>query len=146
MSENRKTSRKTALPVGEILNSSSKTLGKLISHARHLQYLNQQITALLDSGIRDLVQVAAIHEQCLVLVTPSAALATRLRMDSNSLLRSLSAAGVKGFSKLKIRTAPLPHNHIIPKRKRQLPEIARQSLEGFAGFKDGKLPLRGKKN
>ncbi len=78
------------------------------------------------------VQVAAMHDECLVLLTPSAALATRLKMDSDSLLNSLKASGVKGLSQIKVRTAPITRTRKETRHKRELPECARLSLERFA--------------
>ena len=80
----------------------------------------------------DQVQVAALHDQRLVLITPSAALATRLRMDSAELLKALRASSVKDVSQIYVRTAPLPRMEKTRRRKRQLPEIGRLSLERFA--------------
>ena len=122
----------TARQVGELLKSRSSGLGKLLDQARQLQFLDQKLADLLEPEIGSQVQVAALRENCLVLVTPSAALATRLKHDSDSLLNSLQASGVKGISQIRVRTAPLSQTKPVSRRKRKLPDIARQSLERFA--------------
>jgi len=115
-----------------MLKTSSQGLGNLLNHARKLRHLDQKLAGLLEPPLGEQVQVAALHDSCLVIITPSAALATRLRMDSESLVRALQNAGVKGVNHIRVRTAPLSRTPEIHRRKRQLPEIARQSLERFA--------------
>ena len=124
--------RRRARQVGDVLKSESPGVAKLMKKARQVQFLDQKLSALLDPGMKENVQVAALHGQCLVLVTPSAALATRLRMDADSLMASLHRAGVAGVSELKVRTAPLPNPKAATRTRRRLPEIARQSLQRFA--------------
>ena len=132
MAGNSQSPKRSARQVGELLNSESKSLGKLLSHARQLQFLDQKLAGLLEPEMCAQVQVAAMHDECLVLLTPSAALATRLKMDSDSLLNSLKASGVKGLSQIKVRTAPITRTKKETRHKRQLPECARLSLERFA--------------
>jgi hypothetical protein len=120
-------------PVSRLLGSSSQGLSRLLAQARRFEALNQRLAGLLNSDMQALVQVAAVHDGCLVLLTPSASLATRLRMDSESLLRSMNAAGGESLQQLKVRVAPLPQTKPAPgKRRRALPESARQSLQRFA--------------
>jgi hypothetical protein len=118
--------------VSEVLNTQNPGLGKLLKQARQIQFIDGKLAGLLDPGMSANVQAAAVHDNCLILVTPSAALATRLRMDSDVLLQSLEAAGVKGISQLKIRTAPLSRIKKVERKRRKLPEIARLSLQRFA--------------
>jgi hypothetical protein len=113
--------------VSEVLNTQNPGLGKLLKQARQIQFIDGKLAGLLDPGMSANVQAAAVHDNCLILVTPSAALATRLRMDSDVLLQSLEAAGVKGISQLKIRTAPLSRIKKVERKRRKLPEIARLS-------------------
>ena len=115
-----------------MLKTRSPGLGNLLNHARKLSYLDQKLASLLEPALSEQVQVAALHDGCLVIITPSAALATRLRMDSESLLRAIQNTGVKDVNQIRIRTAPLSRAPEIRRRKRKLPEIARQSLERFA--------------
>ncbi len=132
MARNPHSYKGNARQVSELLKSRSSGLGKLLDQARQLQFLDQKLADLLEPEIGSQVQVAALRENCLVLVTPSAALATRLKHDSDSLLNSLQASGVKGISQIRVRTAPLSQTKPVSRRKRKLPDIARQSLERFA--------------
>ena len=104
----------------------------MLSHARHLDFLDQKLNNIVEPAIAEQVQVAALHDRCLVLITPSAALATRLRQDSQSLLKALLASGASGIDNIQVRTAPVSRAHKEYRQRRPLPEIARQSLQRFA--------------
>ena len=119
-------------PMSGLLKAPSRGLARLMAQARRLQTLDQRLHKLVEPQIADQVQVAALHDACLVLVTPSAALATRLRMDSDGLLRALNAEGGQHIQELKIRIAPLARPRTEPRKRRKLPETARQSLWRFA--------------
>lgn len=133
MSGSQDGSSKLPKSVGEVLRGSTTGLGNLLQQARRLQKLEQEFKSLLDPAMADNVSVAAEHGQILVIVASSAALATRLRMDSKSLVSALNARGVKNISTLQVKTAPAAQSRENPQRKqRQLPEVARQSLKRFA--------------
>lgn len=118
--------------MSRLLKAPSRGLARLMAQARRLQTLDQRLHKLVEPQIADLVQVAALHDDCLVLVTPSAALATRLRMDSDELLRALNAEGGQHIQELQIRIAPLSRPRSEKRKRRKLPETARQSLRRFA--------------
>jgi hypothetical protein len=118
--------------VGDLLLTGEPGLGELVRQARKLDALDHALGRLLDPGMSERVRVAALRERCLVLVTPSAALATRLKMDTPALLKSLQASGVTGVSRIEVRTAPLPARSQEERRSKRLPDIARESLERFA--------------
>ncbi len=86
----------------------------------------------MEPAIAEQVQVAALHDRCLVLITPSAALATRLRQDSQSLLKALLASGVRRIDNIRIMTDPVSRSREEHRQRRALTEIARQSLQRFA--------------
>ena len=132
MTRRSRSSRTGGKPVSEMLKSPSSGLGELLKHARKLEFLDQKVAAILETDISGRVRVAALHDQRLVLITPSAALTTRLRLDRDSLLKALQAGGVKGIAQIQVRTAPLSQVAAIQRRKRQMPEIGRESLERFA--------------
>ena len=129
---NPKSSKQGAKQVHEVLASQNKGLANLLKHAKTLQFIDQKLAGLLDADMSPYVQVATVRDHCLILVTSSAALATRLKMDSDSLLRSLHASGVNGISQIKVRTAPISRVTHEIQRKKELPEVAKQYLEGFA--------------
>ena len=104
----------------------------MLSHAQYLDLLDKKLTRVVEPAIARQVQVAALHERRLVLITPSAAVATRLRQDSQSVLEALLASGVRGIDNIQVRTAPVSKAREEHRQRRALPEIARQSLQRFA--------------
>jgi len=118
--------------VTDLLDTRTPGLGKILDHARQLDRLDQLLTGLMEPELSQHVRVAALRDGCLVLITPSAAVATRLKMDGESLLTALRNTGTRGIDRLKIRTAPLPGRRELPRRRKHLPDVARQSLERFA--------------
>ena len=132
MPRKRHSSTEFPQPMSRLLKAPSRGLARLMAQARRLQALDQRLHKLVEPQMAAQVQVAALHDACLVLVTPSAALATRLRMDSDELLRALNAEGGQHIRELKIRIAPLSRPRSEPRKRRKLPETARQSLRRFA--------------
>jgi len=124
--------RKGGQAVGDLLRADESGLSRLLRQARKLDALDRVLDRLLEPGQAGMVRAASLREGRLCLVTPSAALATRLRLDSAALLRSLAASGVRGVSRIEVRTAPLPGDPRPARRRRQLPDAARESLERFA--------------
>ncbi len=119
-------------PVSELLQSRSSGLGQLLNHAQYLLMLDKKLSCIVEPAIAKQVQVAALNQRCLLLITPSAALATRLRHDSQCLLKTLLASGVRGIDDIQVRTAPLSLAREEHRQRRALPEIAKQSLQRFA--------------
>lgn len=118
--------------VSRLLEPSSGSLGSLMARARRLQKLDRQLESVLGPELAERVRAAALRDGCLVVVTPSAALATRLRMDRESLLRALGHASREPIRELQVRVAPLSGWQPEPRKRRRLPESARQSLQRFA--------------
>lgn len=115
------------------MRGNSPALGELLQQARRLQKLDLEFKSLLDPVMAENASVAAQHENVLVIVASSAALATRLRMDSKSLINALNSRGITQVSTLQVKTAPAPRpRDDTPRKRRQLPDIARQSLDRFA--------------
>lgn len=118
--------------VSRLLEPSSGSLGSLMARARHLQKLDRQLESVLGEELASRVKAAALRDGCLVVVTPSAALATRLRMDRDSLLRALGHANRETIRELQVRVAPLSGWQPESRKPRRLPESARQCLQRFA--------------
>ena len=78
------------------------------------------------------MRVAALKDDCLILVTPSAGLATKLRMDKASILKTIQATVKVKIIDLKIRTAPITPAMRLLKTRRELPVAAIRSLERYA--------------
>ena len=97
-------------PLGDILAqpASGGGLGKLLARAEQLARLDALLAELLEPGLAPHVRVANVRDGCLVLVTPVAPIATRLRMLAPTLLEQFRERGVTVFSRIETTVAPLP--------------------------------------
>ncbi len=100
-------SGKTTHRIGEILNDPDSSLSNLLERASYLMQLETLLTGLLDSDLATQFQVAAARKNRLILISPSASWATRLRMQAPRLISSLHAAGARQIEYIDIRVAPL---------------------------------------
>ena len=129
-------SGKTTQSVSEVLNDPDSSLSNLLGRASYLMQLETLLTALLDSSLAAQFQVAAARKNRLILISPSASWATRLRMQAPRLIRSLHAAGVRQIEHIDIRVAPLARQVLGTRSKKPLSAVARQALGHMAHLKD----------
>lgn len=78
-----------------------------LARARRLQELETLVKGLLGPEFTGEVRVANLRGATLVLVTPSAAIAARLRMEANDLASTLRARGADDIERIELRIAPL---------------------------------------
>jgi hypothetical protein len=123
---------KTAHSVGHVLSNSDASLGKLLRHARHLARLEDLLRTLIEPELADRFQVAAARENRLLLITPTAAWATRIRMMAPQLIESLRSSGAQGIEFIDIRVAPLSLEPVVSRIRRPLTPAAAQALEHMA--------------
>lgn len=107
-------------------------LGKLLSHARVLNHLDQKLTAILDPTLSPHCQVAEFRNHCLTLVCSNATFATRIRMISQQLLETLREEGVSGIERIETRIAPVNRPQPEVQKQRTLSSAAVQALGRFA--------------
>lgn len=124
--------RGASRPVADWLAGAEPGLGRLLAVARRLDRLDRELQALLDPGMAGQVRAAALRDGALLLITPSATLATRLRLDAAHLVRALQAAGERAVTALEVRVAPLPQGHAETRQPRALSPAAREVFERFA--------------
>lgn len=114
----------------QILASSSASLHRLWDHANRLLALQQEVRRL----VPDDIYVAACEGDCLHLVTPSSALATRVKYNQRKLVAMLGHHR-KGITRIKIsvrpdyfklrRDTPSVANSISPENARHLASAAK---------------------
>ena len=127
---------KTPQRVGEILNNPDSSLSNLLERASYLVQLETLLTGLLDSDLAAQFQVAAARKNRLILISPSAPWATRLRMQAPRLISALHAAGVRQIEHIDIRVAPLARQVLGTRSKKQLTAAAKQALGHMAHLRD----------
>ena len=125
-------SGKTTHRVGEILNDPDSSLSNLLERAGYLMQLETLLTGLLDSDLATQFQVAAARKNRLILISPSASWAIRLRMQAPRLISSLHAAGARQIEHIDIRVAPLARQRVGTRSKKPLSAAAKQALGHMA--------------
>ncbi len=129
-------SGKTTQAVSEVLNDPDSSLGNLLERASYLMQLETLLTGLLDSDLAAQFQVAAARRNRLILISPSASWATRLRMQAPHLIRSLHAKGIRQIEHIDIRVAPLTRQPTGMRSKKPLSSAAKQALGHMAHLRD----------
>lgn len=127
-------SGKTTQRVAEVLNDPDSSLSNLLKRASYLMQLETLLTGLLDPDLAAQFQVAAARKNRLILISPSASWATRLRMQAPRLISSLHAAGVRHVEYIDIRVAPLVRQPVGSRPERPLSAAAKQALGHMAHF------------
>jgi len=129
-------SGKTTQCVAEVLNDPDSSLSNLLERAGYLMQLEALLAGLLDSDLAAQFQVAAVRKNRLILISPNASWATRLRMQAPRLISSLHAAGVRQIEYIDIRVAPLANLPAEKRSKRPLSAAAKQALGHMAHLRD----------
>ena len=83
------TSSSTSYPIRDILSNSDTSLGKLIAKAQAIENLNQTFQNILDPSLIPHCRIATYENGILILVSESAAYATRLRYQVPTILSTL---------------------------------------------------------
>jgi len=125
-------SARTALRPSEVLSDQGSSLGSLLQRAQLLLELQRLLAGAVDPSVAERFQVANIHRHRLILLTPTAAWATRLRMQAPQLLESARQAGYADLREVEIRVSPLVEPPAAKRRERQLSAAAEQALEAMA--------------
>ena len=124
----------TAASVGQVISDSGDTLPALLRHARSLARMESLLADYSGPQMAAQFQVAAMHADRLVLLTPTASWATRLRMQAEQMLHFLQASGYKQLRYIDIRVAPLHHEPVEKKVRRRLSPAAELALKLMSRF------------
>lgn len=125
-------SRSTAHRVSEVLSDHNSHLGQLLRRASLLMQLDQLLASLFDAELAAHFQVAALRKNRLILVSPTAAWATRLRMQAPQVIGALRQRGYTGIEHIDIRVAPLVEQAGEERHKKPLSPAAQHALELMA--------------
>jgi hypothetical protein len=126
--------------ISEILSDKGSELGAILDRTRLLLHLQQLLAGSLETSLASHFQVANIRRHRLILLAPSAAWATRLRLETAGLLESLHGAGFTAVREIEVRVAPLVKASAAPRTAKPLSAAARQALALMArlGSESGK--------
>lgn len=114
--------------VEDLISDSRHTLGALCRHANELARLDSLLAGCVDSDTASQFQVANLRGDRLVLLTPTAAWATRLRMQAPQMLLLLRRSGFTNLQHVDIRVAPLQRPIAENRSRRLLSPAAQQAL------------------
>ena len=113
-------------------SSLDGSLGSLLQRARWLLQLQRLLQSVVDPDLAERFQVANLRQGRLILVTPSAAWATRLRMQASSLIATLHDAGIDNLRAVEVRVSPLAEQPRVHRRERRLSAAAVTALDQMA--------------
>ena len=125
-------SGKKVFRVSEVITDHGTSLGKLLQRANLLIKVEHIISENIESAMAEHFQVGAIRQNRLILISPSASWATKLRMEAPGILRSLHSSGYTQIEHVDIRVAPLVEQRETPRKRRKLSPAAQQALEQMA--------------
>jgi len=128
-------SDRSAVVPSDILSKRGSSLGAVLSHARLLLQLQNLLTGSVDPSLANQFQVANLRQNRLVLLAPSAAWSTRLRMETPNLLGILHRAGHADVHDIEIRVAPLIEPPARTRDLKPLSAAATQALGSMARLK-----------
>jgi hypothetical protein len=126
-------SRGTPSRVGDLIsdsgNNSRKNLGAFYDHARVLSQLDSLLSGFAGPDLANRFQVANLRQDHLILITPSASFATRLKLQAPDFIEFLHASGVHQVHDIEIRVAPLQKPLAEPKARRQTSAAAQEAAD-----------------
>ncbi|KAA9129732.1 DUF721 domain-containing protein [Marinihelvus fidelis] len=98
--------KRLARPVAELMAKPGSGLAGLLQRAEALARVDAVVRDLLPPSLAPHVRVANVRDGKLILCTPVAAIATRLRMEGPGLLEQLRDHGVTGVAALEVLITP----------------------------------------
>ncbi len=114
MTDSRRRKGAPARAVTEIASGDDRGLAGLLARAQQLERLDRALAARLDERYVAHVRVANVRNGVLILATPVAPIATRLRMEAPSLLEALRHAYPGTLTSLEIRVTPDLPGRVCP--------------------------------
>ena len=121
-----------AVSVRDVISGSDHAFAMLLNQAKLLARLESLLSGPGSQfGSQNELanfQVAALHQDRLVLITPTAALATRLRMQTQAMLHFLRASGYAQLAHIDVRVAPLAREIAKPKTPKKPSPAAKLAL------------------
>jgi hypothetical protein len=124
--------------IGDVLSDTDNKLSTLILKARMLTQVQSLLAAKTDPTLAGQFQVAAIRQDRLILVTPSASWATRLRMHTHSMLQTLQQSGYEQLRFIDMRVAPLSLEPEKPRVQKQVSPAAKLAFKHMSQLSDSK--------
>jgi len=127
-----------AVSVRDVISGSDNAFAMLLNQAKLLAKVESLLSGP-DSPFGGQhepanFQVAALHQDRLVLITPTAAWATRLRMQTQAMLHFLRDSGYAQLAHVDVRVAPLTREVVKPKTPKKPSPAAKLALNLMSGM------------
>jgi hypothetical protein len=122
----------TITEINQTLANGNTSLGRVLQHAKELSRLDAVIHSFLDPDLAQQCQVAAFRDKVLIILSPSATWATRLRMHLPQLRRDLQCSGYSDIEQIEVRISPLTRRSPEIRRRKTLSPAAQITFEQFA--------------
>jgi len=121
-------------PVYKTLLRKNSEVAHLITQSRYLLHLTQRLKSVLDTELAPHFQVASLQHSHLVLVTSSAAWATRLRLQAHGLVAILShqLTEFQGLKSIEVKILPARVPPTPPPQQREISPQAAANLNAMA--------------
>lgn len=113
----------------ELITDPGNNVGAFYNHAKVLARLDSLLSGFLNPDLATRFQVANLRQDLLILLTPSASLATHIRQQTSELLTFLHASGFRQVHNIDIRIAPLQKPQPEAKIRRQNSTAALDAAE-----------------
>jgi hypothetical protein len=117
-----------AASVRDVISGSDSAFAILLNKARLLAEVESLLAGFAGQGELGHFQVAAMQQDRLVLITPTAAWATRLRMQTQAMLRFLRASGHAQLGHIEVLVAPIVSPAATPKAPKKTSPAAELAL------------------
>lgn len=125
-------SQNTSTDIDEIIADADAAFAVLLRQARELAHLESLLSGHCLPDLINHFQVAVLRNDRLILQTPSAAWATRLRMQTATILPFLQASGYPQLRQIDIQVAPLCRQPTTEKVRKPLSAEAKIALGHMA--------------
>jgi hypothetical protein len=117
-----------AASVRDVISGSDSAFAMLLNQAKSLAEVESVLAGFGSQGELGNFQVAAMQHDRLVLITPTASWATRLRMQAQAMLRFLRASGYPQLGHIEVLVAPIARQVATPKTPKKTSPAAKTAL------------------
>lgn len=117
--------------MGDLISAGGHSLGSLLGHARVLARVETLLRGFIGAETTTQLQVANLREDRLILITPTATWATRLRLQTPQMLPFLHSSGYPQLRHIDIRVAPIVHQPEQTRLRRRPSVEAERTMKNF---------------
>jgi hypothetical protein len=118
--------------ISALASRADRSLAELVRHAETLLRLENLLKRHVGSVLENQFQVAAVRQNRLILISPSASSATRLKMMADQMLDCLRDNGFDTINHIDLRVAPLSGRETETRRSKTPSSAARKALDAMS--------------